>query len=347
MGKSQIAKPQPSTDAKKDKTKLKKIDKPVIKKSSDKPVIKKSADKPVIKKSADKPVIKKSADKPVIKKSADKPVIKKSLDKPVIKKSSKAKNQFTEKEEISFSQGLGMKDSDVAELKKKTNKIEKQKEEEQKMQVEESTVEQEEVEETEGLVQEKVKVKRKESVLKSKTKSKEDSFLSISNPKEDNKKFPRDEAYWGQHGVVLLSHIPHGFFEKEMQGFFGQFGRVTNLRLGRSHKTGRSKCYALIEFRYAEVADIVAESMNNYLMFDKIMKCKVIPREECGPKMFYGKINPEFPPGVKKRNNVKRIHNSIKSDERNESRKKEQVEKLNKMEAKLAKKGIAFKIPLS
>ena len=39
-------------------------------------------------------------------------------------------------------------------------------------------------------------------------------------------------------------------------------------------QTGRSRGYAFIEFEFPEVAAIVAESMNNYLMFDKLLKCE-------------------------------------------------------------------------
>jgi nucleolar protein 15 len=56
-----------------------------------------------------------------------------------------------------------------------------------------------------------------------------------------------------------------------------QFGSITNLRLGRSKKTGASRGFAFIEFRYADVAKIVAETMNNYLMFEKLLKCKLVP----------------------------------------------------------------------
>ena len=42
-------------------------------------------------------------------------------------------------------------------------------------------------------------------------------------------------------GTIYLGHIPFGFFEDEMRGFFSQFGTVTRLRLARSKKTGRSK----------------------------------------------------------------------------------------------------------
>lgn len=40
-------------------------------------------------------------------------------------------------------------------------------------------------------------------------------------------------------GAIYLGHIPHGFYEKEMRGYFSQFGKVTRLRLFRSKKVER------------------------------------------------------------------------------------------------------------
>ena len=79
--------------------------------------------------------------------------------------------------------------------------------------------------------------------------------------------------------MIYISHVPHGFYEKAMRAFFGQFGTVTNLRLGRwemsdivkqnveqisivnhsfsrSKKTGRSCGFAFVEFKYREVAEV-------------------------------------------------------------------------------------------
>lgn len=37
-------------------------------------------------------------------------------------------------------------------------------------------------------------------------------------------------------------------------------------------QTGRSKGYAFVEFAHDDVAKIVAETMNNYLMFERLVK---------------------------------------------------------------------------
>lgn len=49
------------------------------------------------------------------------------------------------------------------------------------------------------------------------------------------KKFTKKQGSGkGKPGVVYVGHIPFGFFEKEMMGFFSQFGAVTRLRLSRN-----------------------------------------------------------------------------------------------------------------
>ena len=73
-----------------------------------------------------------------------------------------------------------------------------------------------------------------------------------------------------------------------MKKYFAQFGRVLNLRLSRNKKTGASKHYAFVEFASAEVADIVARTMNNYLMFGHILKCSLIPKEQVHENLFKG-----------------------------------------------------------
>jgi len=86
--------------------------------------------------------------------------------------------------------------------------------------------------------------------------------------------------------VVYLGHIPHGFYEEQMKGFFTQFGSVSRLRLARNRKTGRSKHFAFIEFEHREVAEVVSKAMNGYLLYSKILECRLLKPEEVRPKTF-------------------------------------------------------------
>ncbi|KAF2656799.1 RNA-binding domain-containing protein [Lophiostoma macrostomum CBS 122681] len=89
-------------------------------------------------------------------------------------------------------------------------------------------------------------------------------------------------------GVIFIGRIPHGFFERQMNDYFSQFGDVTRVRVSRNKKTGASKHYAFVEFANAEVADIVAKTMDKYLMFGRILQCKVIPPAQVHAKLFNG-----------------------------------------------------------
>lgn len=41
-------------------------------------------------------------------------------------------------------------------------------------------------------------------------------------------------------------------------------------------QTGKSRGYGYVEFEFEEVAKIAAEAMNNYLMFERLIKCKFV-----------------------------------------------------------------------
>ena len=89
-------------------------------------------------------------------------------------------------------------------------------------------------------------------------------------------------------GVVYVGRIPHGFFEHEMRQYFSQFGEINRLRLSRNKKTGASRHWALIEFKSAGVAKIVAGTMDNYLMFGHILKCKVVEKAQLHEDVWKG-----------------------------------------------------------
>jgi nucleolar protein 15 len=73
-----------------------------------------------------------------------------------------------------------------------------------------------------------------------------------------------------------------------MRAYFSQFGTVLRLRLARNRKTGASKHYAFLEFDSGDVADIVAKTMNNYLMFGHILKVRRVPDEQLHPDLWKG-----------------------------------------------------------
>lgn len=89
-------------------------------------------------------------------------------------------------------------------------------------------------------------------------------------------------------GVIYLGHIPNGFFEPQMRKFFGQFGKLTRLRLSRSKKNAQSKGYAHVEFEEEEVAKIVANTMDKYLLFGKQLVCHIVPKEKQHPALWKG-----------------------------------------------------------
>src|SRR5277367_2698927 len=90
-----------------------------------------------------------------------------------------------------------------------------------------------------------------------------------------------------------------------MKEYFSQFGNVTRLRLARNKRasnfsmlnfptvnwclqTGRSKHYGFIEFDSASVAEIVSETMNNYLLAGHLLQCKLIATEKLHPDLWVG-----------------------------------------------------------
>ncbi|OAA73883.1 Nucleotide-binding, alpha-beta plait [Cordyceps fumosorosea ARSEF 2679] len=96
------------------------------------------------------------------------------------------------------------------------------------------------------------------------------------------------EAASGERGVVYVGRIPHGFYEHEMRQYFSQFGPISRLRLSRNKKTGASKHFAFVEFTERSTAEVVAKTMDNYLLFGHILKCQVVPPARVHEALFKG-----------------------------------------------------------
>eukprot|EP00002_Diphylleia_rotans_P021611 TRINITY_DN4205_c0_g1_i4.p1 TRINITY_DN4205_c0_g1~~TRINITY_DN4205_c0_g1_i4.p1 ORF type:complete len:416 (-),score=132.89 TRINITY_DN4205_c0_g1_i4:283-1530(-) len=146
-----------------------------------------------------------------------------------------------------------------------------------------------------------------------------------------------------KRGVIYLGHIPHGFFEPQMKAFFSQFGVVKNLRLFRNEKTGRSRQYAFIEFENEQIAKIVADTMNGYILFERTLKSEVIPREKVNlsawskppTSRLYRKTRPA---AVKK-------HNAPKTEGKIQKNQKMMIAKETKKRDALTKLGISYDFP--
>ncbi|ERS96251.1 hypothetical protein HMPREF1624_07160 [Sporothrix schenckii ATCC 58251] len=119
-----------------------------------------------------------------------------------------------------------------------------------------------------------------------KTDGKEDKGTKTQNGTVAATSTDANGAEFG--GVVYVGRIPHGFFEHEMRSYFSQFGDIRRLRLSRNRKTGASKHYAFIEFAERDVADIVAKTMDNYLLFGHLLRCSVVPAERIPANLFKG-----------------------------------------------------------
>ncbi|KAI0407033.1 hypothetical protein F4802DRAFT_555414 [Xylaria palmicola] len=89
-------------------------------------------------------------------------------------------------------------------------------------------------------------------------------------------------------GVVYVGRIPRGFYEHQMREYFSQFGKVNKIRMSRNKATGQSKHFAFIEFAELGVAEIVAKTMDNYLLAGHILKVKMVPKSQVHEKLWVG-----------------------------------------------------------
>uniref|UniRef100_A0A804IDT7 RRM domain-containing protein n=1 Tax=Musa acuminata subsp. malaccensis TaxID=214687 RepID=A0A804IDT7_MUSAM len=121
--------------------------------------------------------------------------------------------------------------------------------------------------------------------LKKKLKKSSFSQLSISRHTNESSDFlpleggpgrkitqEEDEPVKNTATVLYIGHIPHGFYEEQMEGFFKQFGKIKHLRIARNRK----------------VAKVVADEIHNYLLFEHNLQIHLIPPERVHPKLWRG-----------------------------------------------------------
>ncbi|NXI71751.1 MK67I protein, partial [Anseranas semipalmata] len=118
-------------------------------------------------------------------------------------------------------------------------------------------------------------------------------------------------------------------------------GTVTRLRLSRSKKTGGSKGYGFIEFESDDVAKIVADTMNNYLFSERLLKCQFMPPERVHENLFKNSgrmFQKPSQPAVKRYNKVRSLVEKAKMAKR-------LLRKESRLRKRLAEKGIKYNFP--
>jgi len=157
---------------------------------------------------------------------------------------------------------------------------------------------------------------------------------------EKGSRFQNKKASDEPSSVMYIGHLPRGFEELELRGFFLQFGELEKLKVSRSKKTGRSKGYAFLKFADPEVAKVASDAMNGYFLLEKRLVCHIVPPDKIHLKMFTGKF-------------VKKNWREISSSQANRSRTAEQWEKFtdaqiareNAKRSKLKVLGIDYNLP--
>ncbi|XP_054806164.1 uncharacterized RNA-binding protein C1827.05c [Prosopis cineraria] len=139
----------------------------------------------------------------------------------------------------------------------------------------------------------KKSLKKAKAAVSVPSKKTEGDFLPLEGGPA--RKLPEHKLLENTASVLYVGRIPHGFYEKEMEGFFGQFGTIRRLRIARNKKTGKSKHFGFIQFESPEVAKIVAETMHNYLLQEHVLQVHLIPPEDVHPKLWRG-FNYRFKP---------------------------------------------------
>ncbi|EMC97221.1 hypothetical protein BAUCODRAFT_32961 [Baudoinia panamericana UAMH 10762] len=144
-------------------------------------------------------------------------------------------------------------------------------------------------------------------------------------------------------GVVYLGRIPHGFYESQMRAYFTQFGEISRLRLARNRKTGRSQHYGFIEFGSKAVAEIVAKTMDKYLLFGHILQVRTVPSEQI-QEGFWKNSGRRKKPAPRNRLEGAKLKRGMVREDWEKRVTREEQKRLKKAE-KLSEIGYEFEIP--
>ncbi|KAF6206368.1 hypothetical protein GE061_017601 [Apolygus lucorum] len=180
-----------------------------------------------------------------------------------------------------------------------------------------------------------------QKVRKKKTyKSKISTSKPGEKPKVKRRKSGVEKAIELNRGVVYFSNLPHGFYEKELRTYCSQFGAVTGVHIPRNEKNN-AKGFGFVEFKFPEVAEVVADTMNNYLMFTRLIKAKVVPLEEQKPWIF---LKPKNSAKLARQKKANALASRVKqlTPEEEKAYKKKVDARVKRLRNKLEKQGVNY-----
>eukprot|EP00835_Amoeboradix_gromovi_P000993 NODE_38_length_30618_cov_0.377142.p16 type:complete len:168 gc:universal NODE_38_length_30618_cov_0.377142:20347-20850(+) len=89
-----------------------------------------------------------------------------------------------------------------------------------------------------------------------------------------------------KHAVMYISHLPKGFEDSALKSYFSQYGKVMNCKVSRHPQTLKSRHYGWILFEEESVAEIACQSMNNYILGDRVIKCELLRDDQIHDGLF-------------------------------------------------------------
>ncbi|XP_066920534.1 MKI67 FHA domain-interacting nucleolar phosphoprotein-like [Clytia hemisphaerica] len=142
--------------------------------------------------------------------------------------------------------------------------------------------------------------------------SDENIALDVEKQEEFNKNLEELNDEEIDYGTIYVGHLPRGFYEDEMKAYFSQF----------------------------DVAKIAADAMNNYLMFDRLLKCQYVAEEDLHPAIWKG-YNKKFVWADRTKKH-KKLYNRTRTEDQLKKTADKLIKKDNTRRKKLLELGINY-----
>ena len=146
-------------------------------------------------------------------------------------------------------------------------------------------------------------------------------------------------------GVVYLTHVPYGLNEHNLPLFASQFGQVHRCRVVRNARTGRSRHAALIEFAHMSVAQIVAQSLHNYMLFGATLQARVIQERFNYDSLFARKVANRMDKTKQAREKQIKRTNRIRTQSEQIKREALQIKRQKRKQQEMQQLGINYSVP--